>query len=224
MKANRKQFYEIQLEDRNAPTVIAVNTYYGTQDDICELMIALEKSAETADFYKSTIHAFEQFLDGDQAATHMVAGKEVRLMTPMRFVCEADLLQCDAKWSYTVPLSPEIGQADEETKAAQLLMHAGFMDANQVLLQDGDRYIRCTRFCFEDVKFRDPVGMWHSLGIHYGGFPEIFRASADASALNFRLFVPEQTSRFKEDCVFAMGSPWHLKMENISRELIGISI
>lgn len=210
MNKKIEQYYEIKLEDYSTQDACATKSYYGTLDDIGGLILALTEHEWTAENYASTIHAFEEFMDGNHAATHVIADTKLRLLTPVKVLCASEILHCNAKWSYYI---------DGDTK---MHMQAQLLDATQVILQDGDQYIRCIRPCFEEVQYRDRLLGWCSVRTSYSGFPNIFCDFPEENALNMRLFVPEQVSNTLEDCVFEMGSLYHMNLTRACEDLLGM--
>ncbi len=211
MNKEHEQYYEIKLEDySDIDNPTAIKSYYGTLEDIGDLILALTENDWTAENYASTIQAFEEFLDGEMAATHIIAGNEIRLLTPVKVLKQETILQWDAQWTY---------YADEHTATH---MQAQFLDAQQLLLQDGDLYIRCIRPCFENVQYLHPQHGWCNFGTVCSGFPYIYHEFPEANAMNLRLFVPEQISASFEDCMFEIGFLNHINLTRACEDMVGM--
>lgn len=96
-----KQFYEIRLEDYYYPRYASVTKpYYGTMEDIINLMVRLSDNKWTAKRYQETIEAAEYY-DLDDQVTHTVAGQVLPLLIPVQEICCYETTLSNHRWSYT---------------------------------------------------------------------------------------------------------------------------
>ena len=103
---NNKQYYEINLEDYSFPRYAsAVKSYFGTMDDIINLMVRLADNDWTRIRYQETIDAAEYY-DLDPEITPPVAGQVMPILTPVQEICRFETQLTDQDWYYTASGEP----------------------------------------------------------------------------------------------------------------------
>lgn len=175
-----KPYYVIQLEDYTLPSYLPFpKTYYGTLDQIRQPIYLLSSEEWTREYYTSTISAMDSFDFGNLAAVHDVAGRKERLLTPVGELCRSAYLCGGAQWYYT------------DQYGCALPAKAELVDVEQVLLQDGDRYLRCGKFRFEGLSNAMPMNGWDLHDGYCEGLPNMGQYF-EPGAIQMRLFVLEQ--------------------------------
>lgn len=130
---NNKQYYEINLEDYRFPRYAsAVRSYYGTMDDIINLMVRLADNDWTRTRYQETIEAAEYY-DLDPEITHTVAGQAFPILTPVEEVACFETQLTNRSWYYTA------------YNGVVYPCWAEHLDVCQTLIRTGDGYTRCMR-------------------------------------------------------------------------------
>lgn len=128
-----KEVFEIQLEDYRFPRYAStVRSYYGTMDDIINLMVRLSDSDWTRTRYQETIDAAEYY-DLDPEITHTVAGQVMPILTPVEEVTRFETQLTNRSWYYTA------------YNGVVYPCWAEKLNICQTLIRTGDGYSRCLR-------------------------------------------------------------------------------
>jgi hypothetical protein len=202
-----KPYYVIQLEDYTLPSYLPFpKTYYGTLDQIRQLIYLLASEEWTREYYTSTISAMDSFDFGNLAAVHDVAGHMERLLTPVGELCRSAYLCGGAQWYYT------------DQYGCALPAKAELVDVEQVLLQDGDRYLRCGKFRFEGLSNAMPMNGWDLHDGYCEGLPNMGQYF-EPGAIQMRLFVLEQEYANETTARKDMATEGLLDYSRVSGEL-----
>ena len=96
-----QEMYEIKLEDYRYPRYTsAIRAYYGTMEDIINLMAYLSDNDCTRTRYRETIEAAEYY-DQDPEIKHNVAGQLFPVLTQVVEVARFEIQFSTKNWSYT---------------------------------------------------------------------------------------------------------------------------
>ncbi len=96
----KDQIFELKLEDYSYPRYMsAVKSYYGTMDEIIEMMIRMEDDPHVRARYKETLDAAE-FYDLDNEVTHTVAGLTLPMFIPVKEFSRVETTLRDKEWEY----------------------------------------------------------------------------------------------------------------------------
>ena len=202
-----KQFYSIQLEDYSLKSVLPLTkTYYGTLNQIGVVIDCLAADPDTAARYASTIGAYKEYKKGHLGVTHTIAGKRMRLLTPVNLVHETIILEQNVEWYFN-------------NGVYQYPVRADFVDLHQVLLNDGDMYLRCVRPCYEGLRFDDPYEGWTNVPACHYGFPYIYKAEPGWHYM--RLYTLEQVEMTAEPCLVRMHDARHVSHHEACNDLFG---
>lgn len=202
-----KPYYVIQLEDYTLPSYLPFSkTYYGTLDQIRQLIYLLASEEWTREYYTSTISAMDSFDFGNLAAVHDVAGHMERLLPPVGDLCRSAYLCGGAQWYYT------------DQYGCALPAKAELVDVEQVLLQDGDRYLRCGKFRFEGLSNAMPMNGWDLHDGYCEGLPNMGQYF-EPGAIQMRLFVLEQEYANETTARKDMATEGLLDYSRVSGEL-----
>lgn len=202
-----KQFYSIQLEDFSLKSVLLLTkTYYGTLDQIGVVIDCLAADPDTAARYASTIGAYKEYKNGHLGVTHTIAGKRMRLLTPVNLVHETIILEQNVEWYFN-------------NGVYQYPVRADFVDLHQVLLNDGDMNLRCVRPCYEGLRFDDPYEGWTNVPACHYGFPYIYKAEPGWHYM--QLYTLEQVEMTAEPCLVRMHDARHVSHHEACNDLFG---
>lgn len=202
-----EQFYKMQLEDYSIPEFLPCpKTYYGTLEQIEAVIKQLAANPATATKYASTIQAFDDFKNGNVEAVHTIMGQTMRLLTPVTCIHETGILEQDVQWYFSNGVYSH-------------RVHADFVDLHQVLLVDGDLFVRVVRPCYEGIRYEDPYEGWTSMPACHYGFPGIY---ATAPGWHYmRLYVVEQIAMSVEPCLIRMNDAYHVSHYEACNDLFG---
>lgn len=202
-----KLYYVIQLEDYPLSKVgLFPKTYYGTMENISELIECLAADPAAAWKYRSTIRAFRSYQNGDYFATHTIAGRNERLLTPVKCIHETLILQQNANWHFY-------------NGVYSMNVRADLVDIHQVLLKHEDMYLRCVRPCYENLQFEDPWEGWKAVPNCHHGFPHI--CATEEGWHYMRLFTLEQVEVEPEPCLARMNDACHVSHREACDDIFG---
>lgn len=175
---NKKHLYEIRLEDYSFPRhSSAIKSYYGTWDDIGNLINHLNGDTNTRVRYRETIEGVQNY-DEAQVPVHNVAGHILPVLTPVQEVSRFETQLTDQHWFYRAH-GDEVYPCKADT-----------LDICQILVHTGSDYVRCLRVQTYNLRI-----CYHGLGwIHPNdmvkGFPGIITPEDNRHTMN--LFAPLQ--------------------------------
>ena len=154
-----ERLFELKLEDYSRPRYLpAIKSYYGTMEEIIQLMIRMDNNPKVAMRYKETLEAAEYY-DLDNEVTHTVAGQTVPVFTS---VLEYSLLETslrDKRWVY-------------QTEDGNLYpCYAPRVDVRQSLIQTEKGYEYCVRANITELQVCYPVVGWSLVDLNIKGFP-----------------------------------------------------
>lgn len=177
---NQEQYYSMKLHHPVLPgNELVVKEFFGTLEQVENLMDALIELPWAREYYASTIAAWEAYQAGDLGAVHGVGESFERLLTPVSEIARSRHLQEHVHWAYT------------DKYGAMIPAYADDVETEQVLLQDGNRYLRCARYWLNDVARVHSDYGWIVYDGKSRGIPEMLHAPF-GGAISPRLFLVEE--------------------------------
>ena len=204
---NKSPYYRIRLDGLVMPEEkLVIKEFFGTQEQIGELLNEIDKDVWWREYYAYTLDAWEKYQAGDHDAVHFVGSDAERLLTPVTEICRSAYLIDNARWRY------------KDKYGCIMLADADMVDVNQVLLQDGYRYIRCARYWFEGLcRVHSDKGWVFYDGVSRG-IPCLMKSLEEGTANN-RLFVIEGVYDDVDSAMADMQKEAKFHYQQISREL-----
>lgn len=200
---NSKQFYEINLEGYRFPRYASVvKSYYGTMDDIIDLMVHLADNDWTRIRYQETIDAAEYY-DLDNEITHMVAGQVLPILTPVQEVCRFETQLTNQRWDYMT------------FSGAVYPCWAPEVNVCQTLIRTENGYGRCLKASLSGLSICHHATGWTSPGCVIKGFPGAVTWDGQHHTLN--LFVSQAHYELDE---LAMASADVVNVDSIDLSTI----
>lgn len=177
---NNQQYYKLVLDDYATPSFISwYKDFFGTLDEISELMEALKADSRTRESHQQTIDAFESFLNGNTEAEHMVAYNRHRLLTPVEIIKSSDTF-----------LQPVIWDHSNVWKCIYR-MKTDAVNVQRAIFKADGSYVIGIRTQFRNLYFQspdlDPPDKWDRLDGGFWGFPKLFDISG--GILRYRLYT-----------------------------------
>lgn len=206
---NQKCYYKLRLDYLVQPEEkLVIKEFFGTLEQIGGLFDQIDLDEWWRGYFASTLNAWDKFRAGDYGAVHFVGHNVERLLTPVSEICRSGYLIDDVRWRYENKLG-DIMLADAKT-----------VDANQVLLQDGKRYVRVARYRFEGLRYTSSESdkEWIAYNGTSYGIPYIVECSAQGDATNYLLVIEEEYDD-PETAVADMQAEVKFNYLQISREL-----
>lgn len=206
---NKAQYYRLRLPDMVMPEgQVVIKEFFGTLEDFGELFTVMERDEWCRCFYASTFLAWECFLGGMLGAIHQVdEGRLERLLTPINELARASFLFENLQWKY-------LNKFDCTMQAK-----AATAEVIQVLLQDGDRYIRCCKYWFRNLERIHSEKGW----IPYNNDPQGISSLFDhyyTDTVFSRLYIPEWAGTDKDQAIYEVQDEHSLILSQVSRELL----
>lgn len=166
-KKIRSPYYELVLYNYSCPSFCSsAKSFHGMLSDIKALMDALAADDESG-HHDHILNSFRAWEQGDTEATHRVAYHEYRLLTPEEVIEYEDYTFENVIWQHT-----NIWGCFYEMKADTV-------DISQIVVKQGNRYIRCIRPVFKDLMVRIPdtqipeLAEWKPVGDRFWGYPRM---------------------------------------------------
>ena len=205
---NKAQYYRLRLPDMVMPEgQVVIKEFFGTQEEIGELFTSMEQDEWCRYFYRSSFQAWERFLAGDLGAVHRVEGeKQERLLTPVSELARASFLFDNLQWKYPNKFDCTM-QAKAET-----------MEVIQILLQDGERYIRCCKYWFQNLERIHSEKGWIPYDNDPQGIKNLFVHRYTDTVFS-RVFLPEWEGSYQDQAMYEVQDEHSLILSQVSREL-----
>lgn len=205
---NQEQYYLFHLAEMVMPEErIVVKEFCGTLEQISDLFSEIDKDEWCQYFYSSTLMAWDKFSAGDLGAVHCVEdGKLERLLTPVSELARACFLVDDVQWQY------------QDKFGCGLRARAECAGINQVLLQDGDRYIRCCKYWLQGLQRVHGEKGWIPYDNAPQGLEHLF-VHRHANSVFSRLYLPEWEGTDKQLAMYEVQDEFSLRLDQLSREL-----
>ncbi|MBQ9762020.1 MAG: hypothetical protein IJV82_02975 [Oscillospiraceae bacterium] len=204
-----KQIYCIMLEDYYYPRTASVaKAYYGTFEDVLGLTHFLAEDDGTRRRYQELIEKVE-FYDCIHGGSHVVAGVEYPLLTPMVEVCRYESVLMDHNWN-------GIGFS-----GAYCSFTADRVVVTQVLLKTNIGYRRCLKASFTNLRTCIPNWGWTCLNGATKGFPGVVTHVDNSTCMN--LFIDQQYYSFGElaQAVADMMDPERINLVAVMGDIVG---
>ena len=182
---NKEKMYEIVLEDYSFPRhASALKSYYGTIEDMINLMVRLADNDWTRTRYQETIDAAEYY-DLDDQITHTVAGQVLPVLTPVQEVCRFETHLSNQRWDYVA------------FSGAVYPCWAFEVDVCQSLIRTESGYERCLKATISGLSICHHGTGWTTPGSQIKGFPGIVTCDGDEHH-TMNLFVSQYHYEFDE--------------------------
>ena len=153
------RLFELKLEDYSRPRYLpAIKSYFGTMEEIIQMMLRMERNPKVATRYKETLEAAEYY-DLDNDVTHTVAGQTVPILTPAKELSRLETSIHKKTWTY-------------KTDDGNLYpCYASQIDVRQSLIQTEKGYEHCIQANITDLEVCYPVVGWTWVDLNIKGFP-----------------------------------------------------
>ena len=204
---NQIHYYGMQMDSMVMPEEdFAIKQFFGTLEQVDDLLAEIDKDALWRDYYASTIAAWEAYQSGDEFAMHYAGGQVERFLKPVVEVCRSAFLLEKPEWIY-------------QNKCGCLLRaRADVVGVHQVVLWDGNIFIRCARYGFEGLERAHSDRGWIPYDGTSCGVPCMIDSHGTGDAYS-RLFVVEETYDNLDAAKWDIQQGNKLNYEQVSREL-----
>ena len=204
------QFYEIVLPNYADPSFCSCTKgYHGTLADIRELMEVLIKNNESGQ-HDELLQAWQEWEQENTAALHKPAYREHQLLTPEKIVATKEYSLENVAWEHT-----NIWDSIRNLKTDKVTVH-------QVILAQGNRYIRCIRPVFENLmvykRYLSPP-QWQQIGNRFWGFPGIM--VWDGKYTYPRLYIEQEVYENLGEAFVDLNDETKINYSKICDEIFG---
>ena len=177
---NKQQYYKLVLDDYATPSFISwYKDFFGTLDEISELIEALKTDRRTRESHQQTIDAFESFLNGNTEAEHIVAYNRQRLLTPVEIIKSSDTFLQTVIWDHS------------NVWDCIYRMKTDAVNVQRAIFKTDGSYVIGIKVHFQKLYYQtqklDSPDKWNQLKDGFWGFPKLFDISEDI--LRYRLYT-----------------------------------
>ena len=204
---NQTPFYKLRLDCLVMPEEeLIIKEFYGTLEQIGDLLSEIEKDEWWAEYYASTLDAWDKYRAGDHDAEHFVGKGVERMLTPVTEICRSGYLLDKVTWGY------------RDKFGCIMLADAELLDVKEYLLQDGFQFIRVAQYAFEGLYRVHSDKGWVIFDGVSRGIPCIIDSHGEGAAKN-RVMVVEEHYDDIEAAKRDMQTDGLFNYQEISREL-----
>lgn len=204
---NQIHYYGIWLDCLKLPEQeLVIKQFYGTLEQVDGLLSEIDKDEWWREYYASTLAAWDACQSGDDCALHYVGRGVERLLSPVVEVCRSAYLIDNPEWIY------------QDKWGCLMRARADVVGVHQVLLWDGNKFIRCARYGCEGLERAHSDKGWIPYDGTSCGIPYMIDSHGTSDAYN-RLFVVEEEYDNLDAAKWDMQQGNKLNYEQISREL-----
>lgn len=189
---NDNQIYQIYLEDYSKPRYISEGRpYFGTMDDIIDLMVFLEEEESTRIRYAELADAISCY-DGNEEITHVVNGRKYPLLTEVNVLARHEIHLGEQHCLYT------------GYSGASYPIYADSVEVCQILVQDEMGYlVRCIKVSFTGLQICAHGIGWYIPGGYSKGFPGMITRKEGHHIMNMyvtaQYYAPWETETALKD-------------------------
>ena len=203
-------FYEIVLPDYAGSSFCTfTKSYHGTLADIRELMEALSKNNVNGQ-HNELLRTWREWEQGNTVALHRPVYREHQLLTPEKMVAAKEHSLENITWQHT-----NIWDSIRNLKADRVSIH-------QVILAQGDWYIRCIRPVFENLmvyrRYLSPP-QWLPIGNRFWGFPGMM--VWDGKYTYPRLYIEQKSYKSLEETIADLNDESKIDYSKVCDEIFG---
>lgn len=204
---NQIHYYGMQMDSMvMSEEDFTIKQFFGTLEQVDDLLTEIDKDALWRDYYASTIAAWEAYQSGDEFAMHYAGGQVERFLKPVVEVCRSAFLLDNPEWVY------------QDRWGCLLRARADVVGVHQVLLWDGNKFTRCARYGFEGLECVHSEKGWIPYDGTSCGVPCMIGSRGAGDAYS-RLFAVEETYDNLEAAKWDMQQGIKLNYAQVSREL-----
>lgn len=193
--ADNKNFYALYLDDYALPGFASgQKIYYGTLEDMEHFFCILSSSSRSSDSYQETIHAFQEFKNGNMSAEHTVAYSKHRLLEPVESVIALVQTETD-----------EVTWLHKNIYHYSYFMKADGVQKQHVWLIHNSKFLRCVKASFKNLCCASNVTakkVYTPIGDTIWGFPGIIteeKTSDGNTTISNTLYVVETAFHSKTE-------------------------
>ncbi len=204
---NLQCYYGIRMDSMVMPEEdFVIKQFFGTLEQVNDLMTEIDKDTLWREYYASSLDAFERYQSGDAYSLHYVGGDAEQFLRPVIEVCRSAFLLDNPEWTY------------QDKFGCLMRARADVVCVHQVLLWDGNYFIRCARYGFEGLECVHSEKGWIPYDGKSCGVPAMIDSQGAGDAY-CRLFMVEETYDDLDIAKWDIQQGNKLNYEQISREL-----
>ena len=191
------KYYTLLLDDPGKPGFCSFDKpYFGSADNM-RMAVGLLRDREG---YEDTVNGIENYLNGQRNAEHRVAYRSVPVLTEVEWISEAKLSIGEKTWTHkNIWGCPYVMRCD-----GALLM--------QVILKYENKYCRCLRAWFDNLRYEGPTGSWNRIDSFWGHRYLMlnYKLPGDNYKLNNILYLLDKEYATLEEAVDSLTKPEEL--------------
>lgn len=184
-------FYRISLTDYARPGFSSGSKdYYGTMDEIVELISAIKYNRNIDDDIDGLVAALDKYRSGEKDCEHSVAYWKTPFLSPVKLITQNEMSEKYYKWEHS------------NIWKCPYYMRAKNATFKQIVVKDGTNYIRAIKPEFDGLEYSINNNFENSdkIGAMFWGFPEMIKYDSKTQKTFSRLYLTEE---FYSDCISA---------------------
>ncbi len=149
-----EQYFALHLWDASMPGICSFDKMYiGTEEDIKRVAQALKDG----EHYPDTVKAIQAYFEGNTAATHNVAYREIPILIPVPLKAKRSFTMKQHMWEH---LNVWEWPYNMKFDGAEI---------TQIIIKYKDEYHRCFRAKIKNLQYETPNGRYDNLDkMHWG--------------------------------------------------------
>ncbi len=173
------RYYRLTLDDYSAASFTSFSKdYYGTLEQITELIEALRDNKDRQDTYQALKEPFDKFMSGDKYVMHNVAYRDVRFLSPVKVLGMANSKLTNATWEHI------------NTWGYPYNFKCDYAKCEHIWISGFGKYCRVVKVHFTNLQMENTLGEYRKAGCMLWGFPG--QITGENGNLHNRLLVEEK--------------------------------
>ena len=151
--SSTKTIYTLMLDNPANPGYVSGDKpYFGSKEEI----IVAASLMRCREAYGDTVAAIDDYFCGNNAATHRVAFQTMPVLTTTDLISECKLAIPEKEWEHT------------NTWGFPYIMKCEKAFIHQIIVKHEDKYCRCLRVWFYNLRYKTPGSEWNKITSWWG--------------------------------------------------------
>ena len=183
---NEKQYLRLILDDYSAASFTSFNKpYFGTWEEVRNLLNELDKNKRSEDSHKYLLDAFRAYEAGQTAVTYNCAYQEVPFLMPTQLLHSETVEMVNYEWEHL------------NTWHCPYNMRCDKVTSEHLWFECDGKWIRAFKSEFSFLRYQGPIGQWKLVGSMLWGFPGML--TGDPAKFYNVLAEPEKLFESREE-------------------------
>lgn len=202
-------YYVLNLWDYSTPAFVSFDKMYvGTETEIRTAIESMKQENKNDE----TVVALERYFAGDTTATHNIAYRDIPVLEQCERVASSTLTLGEYFWEHI------------NVWGFPYYMKCDSAEVKQILVEYKDKYYRCVRVWFKNLRYKSVSENWDLLGDFYLGPAYLFDVKdepGEGRTMNNLLYVAEEVYANLEEAEDKLLSEEHLIFKGFCDDIFG---